>query len=219
MKLFKPDDSILDVTTRLVTIAGFIFAVYVYFDKIHPVFEKERELQTANSENLELELQKESLHTDIQKLEAHLTTLQEEKAALRAEIAGAEANLESVRSELLDTREVLEARNEHINSLLEENENAGHVAIKTHLERMSEKITAQYLQSVRNPGDVAFSLEDTVSEILTDEKNDISNTFHQQAVDYMESYSKRNLPKATGKNAVIRFAVSLPFDYEIATNQ
>ncbi|MFM5858848.1 hypothetical protein ACET53_06075 [Aeromonas veronii] len=54
MKLYKQDDGFLEHMVKISTILSLGFGVWAYFSTIHPVFEKEKELQQAKIENQSL---------------------------------------------------------------------------------------------------------------------------------------------------------------------
>ena len=67
MKLFKKDDSILDIVSKVISILIAIFGIYIYFHTIYPIFIKEHELKEVKDSLVKMNITYLKLKNEIQK--------------------------------------------------------------------------------------------------------------------------------------------------------
>jgi len=75
MKIFKEDESLLEIAYKIFAILGILFGGWAYFHTIHPVFQKEMELQRLSGES-------EALTEQILEKDANLNSLNQDKLDL-----------------------------------------------------------------------------------------------------------------------------------------
>ena len=74
---FLGDDSWLEVTTKLVTLATLGFGIWVYYHSVQPVFEKESELQRQRLRAGQLTAEVSRLQTDRRRLQEQIEGYQQ----------------------------------------------------------------------------------------------------------------------------------------------
>ena len=119
MNFFKRDDGILDVITKAITVVSFIFGIWIYFHTIHPVFQKESELQDLRKEKVNIQTDNERLSKETAKIKNDLHIQTEKIKDLNERAGNLSLEIESKNSELASINEKLEiAHNEAVLSKL-----------------------------------------------------------------------------------------------------
>lgn len=75
MKLFGTNDGVLNVILAFFQITAIIFGAYAYYNTVHPVFVKERELLETKSELESLKKTKGELAKDISSMRRNADSL------------------------------------------------------------------------------------------------------------------------------------------------
>lgn len=102
----KPDDGRLDIFVKILGIGVFCFALYEYFFKIHPVWDKERQLSIttqklveADGELKQQELEITHLASEIDKQKQTLETISSDVKKKQQEIEALKVQVDKVKSE------------------------------------------------------------------------------------------------------------------------
>lgn len=201
MKIFKSEDGLLDIGSKLITSAGIIFGAWAYFHTIHPVFEKEIELQ-----DLRVEAQHLSLETE--KLNASLSDLRQDRKAL-------EANLESLWEEQGVLKEQIVAKEQALGEIIANLKTASDTAVLNKLQYYSDKITSAYLLAVASGKGGSFDVLSHSKVLLKTHVPDSKDEFARRAYDYFAMYVQKHNNDEIKGDQVIEFAVSLFFNYKI----
>jgi type I site-specific restriction endonuclease len=115
---FKKDDGFIDIIVKLLTILGVVFGVWAYFNTVHPMFMKEKQLMNFKTQLQKLKKEEIHLQEDIKRKEEKLKELENniiEKQALIAaiqkysdrkeiEVAALQKKVSSLASRLDETR-------------------------------------------------------------------------------------------------------------------
>ncbi|MEH6387962.1 kinetochore Spc7 family protein [Pseudomonas profundi] len=201
MKIFKEDDGLLDRVSKSITIAGVCFGAWAYFHTIHPVFEKEIELQNLRGES-------QTLSVQVQKLSSTLAVLQQDKISLESNIA----SLHSQQSKLKDN--IVQKENE-LKIVVASFKDASDSATLNKLQYYSEKITSAYTLAVVSGRGSSFDVLGFSQELLATHIPGQDDKYGTQAYEYFKKYVNEHEGKIISGDRVIEFAVSLFFKYKI----
>jgi hypothetical protein len=201
MKFFSESDGVLDIIAKLVTSVGVIFGAWAYFNTIHPVFEKEIELQ-----NLRLESQ--NLSATVRELNNSVKSLGQDKATLEINIASLNEHQGRLKSEIGESEKQLKSA---IASL----RNASDSAVLNKLQYYSDKLTSAYLLAVTANKRDEFDVLEYSKKILATHAPDADDEYGKQAYEYFKSYVEFHGGRELKGDRVVEFAVSLFFNYKI----
>lgn len=201
MKIYKKEDSLLEIIAKCTTIVGVAFGAWAYFHTIHPVFEKEMELQKLRGESQILTSQIDDLNTS-------LITLQQEKRSLLNSVA----SLQSQQKELLQevSKQELELREATTNL-----ENALDAAVLNKLQFYANKLQSAYLLAVVSGKEEAFDVLAVSNEILGNHVPDKVDEHAQKAYEYFKKYVGDHSGEEIKGDKVTEYALSIFFDYKI----
>jgi len=201
MKIFKKEDSLLEITAKCTTIAGVAFGAWAYFHTIHPVFEKEMELQNLRGES-------QILTSQIDELSTSLTALQQEKRSLLNSVA----SLQSQQKKLLQqvAKQELELREVTTNL-----ENASDAAVLNKLQFYANKLQSAHLLAVVSGKEEVFDVLAVSKEILANHVPDKADEHAQQAYEYFKKYVEDHSGEEIKGDKVTEYALSVFFDYKI----
>lgn len=200
MKLYKQDDGFLEHMVKISTILSLGFGVWAYFSTIHPVFEKEKELQQAKIENQSLVSKKNELTDQIKNLNGKIIEHQKSIASLKVQesklsllIREKESELKTVKSKLGEARTI---------------------AVINKLNYYMDKIINGYLLSITTGKRNTFNAVEYAENLLKTHKQDDSDPYNEEAYIFLKRYvASYNGKKVSGDDS-IAFAVTLPFLYK-----
>ena len=201
MKIFKKEDGLLEITAKSTTIAGIAFGAWAYFHTIHPVFEKEMELQNLRGES-------QVLTSQIDELNASLVTLRQGKKFLSNNMASLQIQqeklLEDVATKEIELREVTASL-----------ENASDAAALNKLQFYSNKLQSAHLLAVSTGKEDAFDVLSVSQELLDNHVPDKNDKHAQKAYEYFEKYVQDHSGEEIRGDKVTEYALSVFFDYKI----
>ncbi|MFK4074183.1 hypothetical protein ACI2KX_10830 [Ectopseudomonas khazarica] len=201
MKLFKDEDGCLEVLAKSATILGVLFGVWAYFNTIHPVFEKEMELQGLRGES-------QVLASNLNELKASVAALRQDKSALLNSVG-------LLKGRQKDLLEEIDEKERDLRNMTASFENASDAAVLNKLQFYSNKLTsAHHLAVVAGKGET-FDVFAVSKEILADNIPDKADEHARKAYSYFERYVQDRSGEEIKGSRVTEFAVSLFFDYKI----
>ena len=133
MRWFNEEDGALDVLVKIVTISGVLIGTWVYFDTIHPVFEKERALLDAKSETQRLKKEIDVQHRVLTKNAHDIATQRERIETQRRQMSDLARRAGATELEALRLRTQIRAEQNRA----DQRETA---AIESHIERYRDAI-------------------------------------------------------------------------------
>ena len=80
LNFWTKDDGFIGGIYKITATSALIFSVWAYFNTIHPVFQKEKELQTAQSLIKDLEVRRADISKDIEELQIEVSNKELELA-------------------------------------------------------------------------------------------------------------------------------------------
>ena len=201
MKLFSQGDGVFDVIAKLATSAGVIFGVWAYFHTIHPVFEKEIELQS-------LRVESQDLSSEVRTLNESVDSLRKEKAQITADLASLGTQQVKIKAEIYE-------REQQLKKTIASLKNASDAAVLNKLQYYSDKLTSAYIvASMANKG-AEFDVLAHSRKILATHSPETADEYSQKAYVYFKRYVESYDGEPLKGDRVIEFAVSLFFDYKI----
>ncbi|RUR46548.1 hypothetical protein [Vreelandella populi] len=201
MKFFKKDDGVVEILAKLTTIAGVLFGAWAYYHTIHPVFEKEMELQNLRGEA-------QGLTTEIGELNTSLVTLQQEKMSLLNSVALFQGQLEEIRAEI-GNKEI------QLHEVTANFENAADAAVLNKLQYYSNKLHSAHLLAAATGNEDSFNVLSLSQELLATHVPDEEDKYAQIAYEYFGKYVDEHSREEIKWDEATEFAVSLFFDYKI----
>jgi hypothetical protein len=201
MKIFKDDDGLFDIASKLTTTAGVCFGIWAYFHTIHPVFEKEIELQNLRGESKTLSVQVESLSST-------LATLKQDKSSLGSSV-------ELLRSEKETLINDIEDKEKQLQEIIASFKSASDAAVLNKLQYYSDKLVSAYLLAISTNKGSAFNVIDYSHKILATHVPAQDDKYGQQAYEYFKKYVHAHEGKQIKGDEVVEFSISLFFNYKI----
>lgn len=201
MKIFKSEDGLFDIVSKFITCAGIAFGAWAYFHTIHPVFEKEIELQT-------LRVEAQYLVSETDKLNSSLNELKQNRKNL-------EANLESLATEQAALREGIVAKEQALKEVVTSLKTASDAAVLNKLQYYSDKIMSAYLLAVASGKKSSFDVLLYSRQLLKTHTPDSKDEFDMRAYEYFEMYVQKHHNDEINSDQAIEFAISLFFNYKI----
>lgn len=206
MKFFKPDDSIIDVvskiTTSLFTIFTFIFGWYAYNHTIHPVFEKEKELQRMTQERMTLSknnadlLEKNALYIQQnQKYSSESSRLKNNINKLSLEFGRKQQELDSINQKLEKTHKYV---------------------ILSNLNIITGKLIEKYTLSIVANSSKEFDMVENAYTLMNEANlNSNLNQYEKEAYEYFKEYITKNKGDILkSQEEKLRFALYLAYSYQ-----
>ncbi|HFG1911445.1 TPA: hypothetical protein ACGF3T_003270 [Vibrio cholerae] len=200
VKLYKSDDGFLDHLVKITTILSLGFGVWAYFNTIHPVFEKEKELQQAKIDNQLLVSTKHDLNSQLKDLKAQvlaheesITLLREQEAELNSMMVYKENELKTINSKLGEAKSV---------------------AVLNKLNYYMDKMINGYLLAISTGKKEQFDAVDYAKKLLTTHDSD-SDPYNQEAFVFFKNYVENFKDQKVQGDDVIEFSVRLPLQYRI----
>jgi len=207
-KIINKNDSFIDVIHKISTIIGVIFGIWAYFHSIHPVFEKELELQKLRGE-------KEKLIKSIKELEYILDKTKKEKVQVIKNLQELQIEKEKLINQISVLKKNLIVKEKELKKLNRELQSASEAAILNKLYYFSNKIINAYLLHIATNNTKEFDVIKIAKEILNTHKKEFKNIYEKQAYDYFFSYVKRHENEKFSGDKIIEFAIRLPLEYKI----
>lgn len=201
MKIFKEDESLLEIASKIFTILGIVFGGWAYFHTIHPIFQKEMELQRLSGES-------QALTEQILEKDADLNSLNQNKVSLETIVA----SLSAQQAEL--EREVAEKESQ-LREIVASFQSASDAAVMNKLQLYSEKITSSYLLAIRSGRSESFDVLGFSKELLISQVADREDEHSRQAYDYFRRYIESHGEVRIDNENVVKFALTPYFDYKI----
>lgn len=204
MNFFKQDDGILDVITKTITVISFIFGVWIYFHTIHPVFQKESELQDLKKEKVNIQSDNERLGKETAKIKSDLYIQTEKIKALNEMAGNLSLEIESKNSELVSINEKLETAHDE--------------AVLSKLNLIMDKITSAYLISIAQGKNKEFNVIKYSHDLIEiHERARELNSYDKEAYSYFVKYLDKNKNrKFITDEEIISYAIMIPYDYKIS---
>jgi predicted nuclease with TOPRIM domain len=195
------DEGILDYLVKALTGISLLFGMWVYVDTIHPVFEKERELQILKSENTSLEkvkaqLTKETvdLNNLVNSLKTTVSELERKESDLNLAISNRESELDRLKGKL---------------SFAESE------AVQNKLNYFTDKLINSYLIAISSGRGDKFNVVQQ-AKILLKSHSKHSTKYDKKAYEIFSDYVKNNSDKDfMGESKVIEFSLMLSHRHEI----
>lgn len=208
VKLFKNDDAFFDrvskISTIFATTGTLAFGIYAYFNTIHPVFEKEKELQGLRAEKLSLESEKSRLSTD--------------NLLLKNKFIASSNRLNELNEKLNKTNTVLLEKQNFLDKLNRDLVVAQKQTILGKLDMLREKLLSTAIYQISTKGKTKFDIISYSSSLLPDKKKKLSPT-DKKAYEYFEDYIHKNSNQEIEEiDDIIKYAVMLPVSYKIKEN-
>ncbi|EGQ8234465.1 hypothetical protein C4G66_RS24305 [Vibrio parahaemolyticus] len=201
MKWFKEDDGVVENALKIATALSLAFGVWAYFNTIHPVFEKEKELQQAKIENenlskirLSLSEQIETLGVQIKEYDSSIIKLQGQEANLKAVIAQNETKLASVTYKL---------------------GNAEKLAVLHKLNYFMDKMIHSYVLAITTGKKDSFDAVEN-AKMLLKTHSETQDPYSREAYEFFKNYVEKYDGKKVQGDDCIGFAVILPSLYKKA---
>jgi len=201
LRLFSESDGVFDVFIKLVTVIGIAFGAWAYFHTVHPVFEKELELQVAQQEKQALEKEiKEAQHSlsnailKRENVERSLTSLSEKEKNLQGQIVTKEAQLLELSANL---------------------EMAETSAVTNKIQYYSDKILSGYLIHISSLKQAEFDVITYSDKLLKTHSPDQSNPYDVEAYRFFQKHVEEHRGQTITGDKIVEFSVSLLFDYKI----
>lgn len=208
MKFFKPEDAFMDraskTITMLATVGTLGFGVYAYYNTIHPVFEKEKELQSLRSEKLTLNAENEQLSAD--------------NIALKAEFKASKDHLSLLNEKLSTTNTVIEEKQKLLDKMNKDLTHAKKQTILSKLDIIREKLLNKSIYELSVKRNNNFNVIDYSRTLLPKDTNKISSS-EKEAFDFFNEY----IDEHNGKNIksiddIIKYAILLPYAFKVKQN-
>ena len=206
MKFFNPDDSIVDVvskiTTSLFTIFTFIFGWYAYHHTIHPIFEKEKELQRMtqerrflSKENSDLKEQNALYMDQNKKYASELPRLKNSFNNLSLEIGRKQQELSSINQKLEKTHKYV---------------------ILSNLNIITGKLIEKYTLSIIANSSRDFDMIENSYKLMNEASlNNNLNVYEREAYTYFREYVTKNKGEILkSQKDKLHFALYLAFSYQ-----
>jgi len=202
MRLFKDDDSVVDCLAKVITILGFAFGVFVYFNTIHPVFEKESELQSLRGERIKLQVENERANNNNERLKRESFKYQADNRAIKVKYQELNASVEEKEQLLKDINEKLK--------------NAKNDAVLTNLDTIGGKIIDAYKISILSGSRAKFNALDFSDDMVKQfEQKNKPNDSEKDAYKYFSKYIESNRGKdISSQSEIIRYALLLSYTYK-----
>lgn len=206
VKLFKADDAFFDkvskITSIFATTGTLAFGIYAYFNTIHPVFEKEKELQNLRAEKLSLESEKSKLNTDN-------LLLQNKFLASSNHLNELNENLSKINKTLIEKQNLLDNLNREL--VLAKKQ-----TILGKLATIREKLLSTTIYQISIKGNTKFDIITYSNSLLPNDNTKKFSSSDKKAYEYFENYiqSHKN-EKFEQIDDIIKYAVMLPVSYEI----
>ncbi|EMN4678088.1 hypothetical protein RFJ04_003353 [Klebsiella variicola] len=204
MNFFKRDDGILDVITKAITVVSFIFGIWIYFHTIHPVFQKESELQDLRKEKVNIQTDNERLSKETAKIKNDLHIQTEKIKDLNERAGNLSLEIESKNSELASINEKLEiAHNE---------------AVLSKLNLIMDKIISAYLISIVQGKNKEFNvIEYSHGLIEIHDRARELNIYDKEAYSYFVKYLDENKSrKFITDEEIFSYAIMIPYGYKMS---
>ena len=208
MKLFKTDDALFDIASKIITMLATVgtlaFGVYAYFNTIHPVFEKEKELQGLRSEKLTLESENGRLSNEN-------ISLQDKSAESIKRLNMLNENLSKTNDALVEKQNLLDKTNREL--VLAQKQ-----TVLGKLTTLREKLLNTALYEMATRRNTEFDVIVYSKTLFPNNSSKISASDRkafQYFQTYIDSHNKENIVKL---DDVIKFAVMLPASYTIHEN-
>ena len=214
VQVFKKDESLFDIGVKLATMISICFAVWAYFHTVHPRFEKENELSALKAELDVYTSEKEKILANIDSIKIEAASAKKQVDSLKFEKEKLQIEIQRNEKLLAEHKASVEEKDRHINSLLAEKKDAGHIAIYTKLEKIATQINSKYLSSIPYDSN-KFDLLSICNEIYENEAGDIDNVFEEKALSFFRAYIDSKASEAKTGDDIIHFAVYLPFEYKL----
>lgn len=206
MKFFNPDDSIVDVvskiTTILFTIFTFIFGWYAYHHTIHPIFEKEKELQRMTQERSFLSKSNADLK------EQNALYIQQNKTSAY-EASRLEQSAKEFSSEVNSKQQELTLANHKLEGMHKK-------LVLSELRIISGKLIQEYTISLAEKKHTEFDIiEKSYLLINNASNNNRINKYEKEAYSYFKDYTEINKNNALNTmNDKLHFALFLAETYQ-----
>ncbi|MFC5708057.1 hypothetical protein [Aeromonas eucrenophila] len=173
MRLYKQDDGFLEHMVKISTIISLGFGVWAYFSTIHPVFEKEKELQQAKIDNQSLVSTKNELKSQLKTLDSKILEHQKSIGSLNKQ--------ESKLIFLVEEKEL-----KIVNSKLGE---ARTVAVVNKLNYYMDKIINGYLLAITTGKQETFDAVEYAEKLLSTHGSDNNDPYNEEAYVFLKVMS------------------------------
>ncbi len=200
MRILKEDDSIFEILFKIVTIGSLAFGIWAYFHSVKPVFDKEKEFLNSRYENRRLREENEGYIKNLSKLELQISEQQQvvqelgiERSALEQDILKSKKKLNDLRDALVKYKDMLKEKEDFINSLLSEENDAGWTAIEANVKRFRDRMFSEYIAAIQSGQKEKFDLQSVASDIIRQEGYVSGNSYHAKALDLFKKYYEKHL--------------------------
>lgn len=214
MQLFKDDESWFDIVVKSATMISIGFAVWAYFNTVHPRFKKENELSALQVEVEKYTSEKEKILNELATIRVESNAAIKQVGELKLEREMLQVEIQQNEKLLVEQKALVSEKKQQINSLLSENKDAGHIAIQAKLEKIAVEINSKYLNSISYRSE-SFDLVSICNEIYETESRNIDNAYEKKALSFFRNYIDTKAGKVKTGKEVIHFAVYLPFEYQL----
>lgn len=201
MKIYKMEDGLLEITAKLMTIVGIVFGAWAYFHTIHPVFEKEMELQDLRGES-------QALTVQIEELNASLVALRRDKRTLSHNVVSLQIQQEKLLGDVA-------TKESQLGEVMASLENASDAAVLNKLQFYSNKLHSAHLLAVVTGKGDAFNALSVSQEILDNHVPDKDDEHAQKAYKYFEKYVQDHSSEEIRGDKVTEYALSVFFNYQV----
>lgn len=215
MKFFNEEDGLIDKINKCFAIAGVFltaagvgFGVWAYFHTIHPVFEKELELQNLRND-------KGLLTNEIQTLQENITTIKSAKVAVEKEIDSLSNEKISLHKQIVGLKKEVIGKEISLSQLEKSLKQASESAVLHKLQYYSDKILSGYLLSFSSGKNYDFDVVEYTKNILHTHDKKFETIYEKQAYEYVTDYVKKHEGENVSVDKIPEFAISLQFDYKI----
>ena len=207
LRITNKNDSLIDIIHKICTVIGVLFGIWAYFHTIHPVFEKELELQKLRGE-------KEKLIKSIKEVTYSLNKVKKEKNILAKNLQQLRFEKQQIINQISTLKADLDAKENELGKLNRQLQFASKAAILNRLYYFSDKLINAYLLHITTHKSEEFDVIEVAKKILHTHKKDSENIYEKQAYDFFYSYVNKHEDEKFFGDKIIEFAIMLPFEYK-----
>ena len=215
-------DSWLKVFAIFISLIGLGFGIFAYFNSVKPVFDKEKEFIGLRAENITLVADRTSLSNQVENAKSMLDKLNKQNNLMTDKIYSANTRLDSTTT-LVDSlsrlaenlRSRLRERDRRMDALLQNDQNAGFIAIEALLSKYSAILIEKYSDSYSAAPPDRFDFKNELNQLMVQEDNWLKSIYIDEAHGFLRDYiAEHYSPRMTGEE--IRSAIiGIKYDFRL----
>lgn len=208
MKIFKAEDALMDraskTITMLVAIGTLGFGIYAYYNTIHPVFEKEKELQSLRAAKLTLKSENDILTAN--------------NTSLKTEFATSKKDLSALNDKLSKTNFIITEKQIILDKMNRDLARAKKYTVLSKLELIREKLINTAIYEMITKRNIEFDIISYSKTLLPNDTDKISASEQQAYSIFKEYINSHNGKQIEKTDDIIKYAIMLPYLYRIKEN-